>query len=333
MTSKDKEKENYFRICILVVDHIKHALVEMIKYYLRQSKMSFEDFIDAHMDDIKYLRRTRNLHKEEFDKLIVDNKAKSGITVDALEVTVVRRLLDNLCPDLFMDDGCKTLQDFLKKNHHDIYHLFKCNQRCCQCPDDYKCHVTEELLNKNQYKNMFELLPLTHCTGIRGAECSELRCQDTAYIELDYGTRCKVFEHFSGIFKTMQKLKKIRDKAYGHIDAAVMPKALYDDYKKEIEENIMVLAEICGNDDKTRLALDDVQKRSCDETLCIQYMISLTEQVKRDNELMEVCIVIFTKSLWRLTPPFNNISVILWRSFCCGGNRSTQRKPQTVTDN
>jgi hypothetical protein len=45
----------------------------------------------------------------------------------------------------------------------------------------------------------------------------------------------------------------------------------------------MVLARICGNEDETRLALDDVQKRSCDETLCIQYQ-------NRLMELMEVCI-------------------------------------------
>jgi hypothetical protein len=46
------------------------------------------------------------------DKLVVGDNARSGITVDDLEVTLVRRLLDNLCPDLFMDDGNKTLQEF-----------------------------------------------------------------------------------------------------------------------------------------------------------------------------------------------------------------------------
>jgi hypothetical protein len=49
----------------------------------------------------------------------------------------------------------------------------------------------------------------------------------------------------------MQKLNKLRDKAYGHIDTGVIAKALYDDYKKEIEENIIVLARICGNEDST----------------------------------------------------------------------------------
>jgi hypothetical protein len=37
---------------------------------------------------------TRNLYKEEVDKLIVGDKAISDITEDGLEVTLVRRLLD-----------------------------------------------------------------------------------------------------------------------------------------------------------------------------------------------------------------------------------------------
>ena len=44
---------------------------------------------------------------------------------------------------------------------------------------------------------------------------------------------------------------------------------------------------ICGNEDQTRLALDDVQNRSCDETRLIEYMNRLSEQIQRDNELME----------------------------------------------
>ena len=77
--------------------------------------MSFEEFIGKYMADIRKLRtKTRTLNQKEVDKLIVDNKAISGITVDDLEVTLVTRLLGNLCPDLFMDDGCKTAR-FLEK--------------------------------------------------------------------------------------------------------------------------------------------------------------------------------------------------------------------------
>ena len=157
---------------------------------------------------------------------------------------------------------------------------------------------------------MFESSPCTNCAGRSGTVCSVSSCKHTEYILLDYGTRRKVFEHFSPIFKAMQKLIDIRNNAYGHITTTVIPNELYDDYKQDIEENIMVFAKICGNEDETRLALEDVQKRSCDEPLCNQYMISLLEQVKREKEMEKVCRVIFTKRLWCLAPPFNNISVM-----------------------
>jgi hypothetical protein len=48
MASKGKERENFFRINVLVVDHIKNALVDMLIYYLYvcQNDMSFEKFIN-----------------------------------------------------------------------------------------------------------------------------------------------------------------------------------------------------------------------------------------------------------------------------------------------
>ena len=178
MASKGKERENFFKINVLVVDHIKNALVNMFNYYLRQKKMSFDEFIDAHMTDIRYLRSKKILYQEEVDKLI----ARSGITVDALEVTLVRRLLDSLCPDLFMDDGSKTLQEFLKKNQHNIYHLFKFYERCCQCSQDYKFPVTSQLLQEDQYKKMFKLSPYTNCAGTSGTVCSVSSCIVTEHI-------------------------------------------------------------------------------------------------------------------------------------------------------
>ena len=288
MASKGNERENFCMIDVLATVNFKNALVNIFKYYLHLKKMSFEKFIDAHMADIKYLKKLENLHKEEVDKLIVNDKAIFGITVENLDVTLVRHLLENLCPDLFLDDGCKTLQDFLKKNQHDIYHLFKYTVRCCQCSQDYKFPVTSQLLQEDQYKKMFKLSPCTNCAGTSGTVCSVSSCIVTEYIRLDYKIRCQIFGHFSPIGKAMQKCRHLGNVTSLH----AIPNERYDVY---IEENIMILARICGNEDETRLALDDVQKRSCDETLCIQYKNRLSEQIQRDQELMKVCRVIFKK--------------------------------------
>ena len=59
----------------------------------------------------------------------------------------------------------------------------------------------------------------------------------------------------------MQKLTDIRSEAYGHVVEARISNELYDGYKKDIEENIMVIARFCGKEEETQLALDEVQQR------------------------------------------------------------------------
>jgi hypothetical protein len=78
---------------------------------------------------------------------------------------------------------------------------------------------------------------------------------------VDYTIKGHIFGHFSPLLKAMWKLKDIRDHAYGHTDKTVIENHIYDGYKKDIEENVMVLAKICRKEYETRLALDDVQKQ------------------------------------------------------------------------
>jgi hypothetical protein len=124
----------------------------------------------------------------------------------------------------------------------------------------------------------------------------------------------------------MQKFTVLRNNAYGHVDTVLIPNDRYDEYKRDIEDNIMVLARICGNENETRLALDVVQQRSLDETICIENQNRLRIQIQRDQELMEVCRVIFKKVIV-FNPTFQQyFSYVVAVSFIGGGN---QRKPQT----
>ena len=259
MASEGKEIENFIKISLLVMRHMKNAFVNMLTYYLHKNNMSFIDFIGKHKEDIKYLKRTNYLHKKEVSKLIKGKEVISDINEMDLEVMLVRNLLVNLCPELFMD-GCTKLKDFLEKTQHDIYHLFKFNEPCCQCSQDYKFPVTSQLLKENQYKKMFNSLTCAKCTVTSGTVCSVSSWIVTEYIRWDYTIRCHIFGHFSPLSKSMQKLKDLRDDAYGHIHTTEIENHIYDDYKKDIEENIMVLARICRKEYEMRRALDDLQK-------------------------------------------------------------------------
>ena len=282
MASKDKEILNFFKIAVFVVHHIKHAFVNMLTDYLLQNNMSFIDFIGKHMIHIRYLKRTNVLSKDEVGKLIIGDVVISDIQEKDLEGMLVRCLLVNLCPELFMD-GCKTLQDFLKKNQHDIYHLFKFNEPCCQCSQDYTFPVESQLLEKYQYEKMFKSSPCTNCTATSETVCSVSTCIVTDDIRFDYTIRCHIFGHFSPLFKAMQKLTYLRIHSFAHIAKIEMENHIYDGFKKDIEENIMVLARFCGKEDETQLALDDVQKLVIGKIGQDMQLQEVTEQMRKMN--------------------------------------------------
>jgi hypothetical protein len=86
----------------------------------------------------------------------------------------------------------------------------------------------------------------------------------------------------------MQKFTVLRNDAYWHVDAGVIPNELYDVYKQDIEENIMVLARKLW-----KWRRDAAGIGWCTDTLCTRYKNRLSEQIQRDQEMMEVCRVIF----------------------------------------
>jgi len=138
--------------------------------------------------------------------------------------------------------------------------------------------------------------------------CSVSSCIVTEYIRLDYKIRCQIFGHFSPIGKAMQKCRHLGNVTSLH----AIPNERYDVY---IEENIMVLARICGNEDQTRVALDDAQKRPCDEApIDVKNMIKIFERNQRDQEMKEVCRVIFKKKCTVLNATFRKIFQL-----CSGG--------------
>jgi IS1 family transposase len=109
----------------------------------------------------------------------------------------------------------------------------------------------------------------------------------------------------------MQKFTVLCNDAYGHVDAGVIPNELYEFYKQDIKTLWYWLESV---EMKMRYGWHWMMYRNVRLMKhCIQYQNRLIEQVQRDQELKEVCRVIqniFTKSLWYLTPPFNNISVL-----------------------
>jgi hypothetical protein len=130
-----KERENFCRNAILIVDHAKDSLVDVLDLHLTIKNLSFEDFIKLHQHDIyhlcfnkklcvlcphKYvLPPIRVLYPSQLEILLdkygvacqcnVQGKqanfccclAKPGVTTNVLDITLVRCLLITFCNDVF----------------------------------------------------------------------------------------------------------------------------------------------------------------------------------------------------------------------------------------
>jgi hypothetical protein len=152
-----KERENFCRNAILIVDHAKDSLVDVLKLHLAlNNNLSFEDFINLHQHDIYHLcfnkrqccqcpqgyvlPHNRVLHPSQLEILRdkygvtcqcnVQGKqadfccclAKPGVTTNVLDITLARCLLINFCDDVFKKSSSlwKNI-DTLLQMRNDVY--------------------------------------------------------------------------------------------------------------------------------------------------------------------------------------------------------------------
>ncbi|CAG2208798.1 unnamed protein product [Mytilus edulis] len=203
MTSK--ERENFLRNAILVVDHSKAALVSLVELDLQNIGQTFEQFVNTNQHEIYHLynsslccqclpghrppRSPRILHQSQMELLLDRSSlklpchntgrrsddfccsmAKSGLCTDVLDLTLARCLLVNFCNDIFWFSCLQfqsiTFEDFVNKNKHELYHLWQYNVPCCQCPSGYTFPTNYSVLDQNNWTQMFNAV-LLPCTNHR----------------------------------------------------------------------------------------------------------------------------------------------------------------------
>ncbi|CAC5391355.1 unnamed protein product [Mytilus coruscus] len=191
-----KEQENFLRYAILIVDHSKEALQDLIELNLRNKHLTFEEFLNQNQHEIYHLcynskccqchnsspKGKRVIYPSQlvllFDKHnklschtatnctdFCCSKSRVGITTEVLDISLARCLLVNCCLDVFwftiLTAQGQTLEQFLNLNKHVIYHLWKNYQKCCQCPAGFILPRDYPIITENEWRGMFSsvLLP------------------------------------------------------------------------------------------------------------------------------------------------------------------------------
>ena len=83
----------------------------------------------------------------------------------------------------------------------------------------------------------------------------------------------------------------MRNNVYGHAKEGRITDGNYRIDQNEIESAILEIAQVCGNETEKKQILMDLENRSLDETLCIQYQNTLLEHIAKETQLEEVRLV------------------------------------------
>ncbi|CAC5379421.1 unnamed protein product [Mytilus coruscus] len=221
--------------------------------------------------------------------------AQTRISTNVLDITLARCILTNFCHEVFwyscLTFQRKTLEDFLNANKHTIYHLMHHNTNCCQCPLGFVFPCDRPQINQLQWNTMFSSL-LLPCANDRKRSyngttsiCSVSATPWISIHHLDLNLQGVLLQYCCPLRKSVTDLADIRNVNYGHVQEARMSDADYKQVFDEIENNLTAIASVCGNKGEVKQNLQDLQKRTLDKTLCLQYQNSLLEHFRYVNEM------------------------------------------------
>lgn len=196
-----KEQENFLRYAILIVDHSKTALTDLIVLNLKNKHLKFEEFLNLNQHEIYHLcydsrccqckslpiKSKRIISPSQLELLFEKHKkltghraarcndfccsyAKLGVTTDVLDLTLARCMLVNFCLEVFWFScftlQCHTLEQFLNLNKHTIYHLWRNKQPCCQCQPGFVYPCDQSVMTATEWNYIFKTM-LVPCASDR----------------------------------------------------------------------------------------------------------------------------------------------------------------------
>lgn len=249
--------------------------------------------------------------------------AQTGISTNILDISLARCILTNFCHEVFwyscLQFKGKSLEDFLNLNKHTIYHLLNNNTRCCLCPSGFVFPCDRPQIIQTEWNNMFSSLMLP-CTNDRKRSyngttsiCSVSATLGISIHHIDLKLQNVLLQYCCPLRKSVIDLVEIRNVRYGHVQEARMSDADYKQVFQEIENNLKAIASVCGNIGEVKQKLQDLQNRTLDETLCLQYQNSLLDHLRCVNDIQDVSMTFIVSILVAMNN--HNFSIHKNRSF------------------
>ncbi|XP_052065567.1 uncharacterized protein LOC127705289 [Mytilus californianus] len=348
LSTEAKEQDNFLRYMIMIVDHSKEALQDLVKLDLKNKNLTFEEFLNKNQHEIYHLcydskccqchnlppRRKRIIFPSQLELLFDKYKklpphkgighndycctyAIAGITSQVLDLSLARCLLVNCCLDVFwytcLNAQGQTLEQFLNRNKHTIYHLCKNNQNCCQCPPGYIFPCDGPIIDENKWKGMFRsvLLPCINdrklsSTGTTSV-CSVAAKSGIDVKDIHPEIQGLILKWCCSVRISVEKLVECRNLNFGHASNAKLSDNKFEDLSKETEECILDIARTCGKTLEVKNAISHLRSRPLDARLCSHYQNILLENINRNETINENVISEHQKTREKVSCTLKNL--------------------------
>ncbi|CAG2206352.1 unnamed protein product [Mytilus edulis] len=303
-----KEQENFLRYAILIVDHSKEALQDLVELNLKNKHLAFDEFLNQNQHEIYHLcydsrccqcqnippRRKRIIFPSQLELLFDKYKtlpshrgighndfccsyAKIGITSQVLDLSLARCVLVNCCLDVFwftsLTSHSQTLEQFLNSNKHTIYHLWKNNQNCCQCKPGFIFPCNDSLITENEWKSMFSSL-LSPCENDR----KRMSTGSSSVCSVELHLKC------SHISKAVDFLVEQRNFRFAHVAEAKIPDSDFRLFLTDIETHLLGISRVCGKETHVKNILRDLHLKPLSLNMLRKYEKLLHKNMEAINK-------------------------------------------------
>ncbi|VDI25215.1 Hypothetical predicted protein [Mytilus galloprovincialis] len=276
-TNHKKEEINIIRILVVIHKHVTAVQRKLIEHHLTNLGLSFTQLLDKyghelyHLCYIKYkccqcspiaiLPNQQLLPPRDYDLLFEKdsssrldrhlsipsrkccNFAKSNISLNDLDFSLLTKILLHCCNDLFwqccLEAKLITLEQFLNENKHKIYHMWKRNISCSLCENGKVPPPKSMCLIENNWNFLFvskgtPLYPSSF-KAKNGIVLSDLN-PDLAFTLMS--TFCDVIE-------AIETLRRVRNR-FAHPTNFSLKTSEFEKIWSTIENAVLLISDVYG---------------------------------------------------------------------------------------
>lgn len=279
------ENNNFLKILLSIIEHGTYSQRELIKCQLQRLNLTFHELLEEKGHELYHLCYRKRccqcgpidevpdiitLRKDKYFKLFQEdgmarlhnhnqmrqhakccNYVNTSANVDDIDLALANTILIHCCHELLwhccLNDHEKTLEEFLNKNKHAIFHMWSSDRPCRLCSNGIQLEVKGRIKDSEWY--------LLFNKSMVGDDPSVYFAHQTITTsDLNTNLSYLLLQELSEEVKISKQLRKFRN-FISHHPSCRINSGDFEQKWSEIEKSLLHLAQIYGKEAEVRQSM------------------------------------------------------------------------------